>query len=967
MMNAKNTTKQVYAYCHSRTQISITQDCIHFILSLINDVCQTSGSISQHDLINIKRNLAQMTRGQYDAKQSLNIILRYLEQHGGWKVDRSRLNTNQDGQGGFIQSIYQQSALASNINAIYKDMSALQYTSRDNDNLAWLLLTIMIDGLPFPIHYWCEFLSNDDDIITFNGQFIILFYHPKGLSYFPKHEPQSYTSVTVSPLVARAISNWKSKENHTVTIKHALNALNQCYQQYFPSQVKLSASKWNKAFQCLAKHNFHLPPEMLKDHSDPLRHTSELLNEMKRQASKDIANIASLDDIDFFAQPQFAPREDRVKIASHRNWPHNKRIKQLKDSSLTQSAIPLLDKNNITPILLLEYIDDLIEHGGIRKSQLASSSIQRYTQIAKVLAENPLSYDVASQHQTLQQWAKMVFDNVDSPMDRYHLYQFFCFMTQNSMTEHLDLNAFKKPTPNIIVDALSLSIDDVHQIIEVLLSAKAQPLQILFSISTVILAFYGKLRRGEVLRLRIKDIYCIHEKGQAFHLVITNTDEGTTKGNKTREVHVVMPEIAAQIIRSILLIKQTCPRNTPLISLMGENMASRERHYLQPVSRAMKYLFGKKARFQHFRHSGAKLMYQQGFSLINNAVPDEWLEAKGKYTRDFLTIDMAEKRFNFWLDNRDFDDLNHSILFDLMSKEIGHTYYATTRLSYLHGLEWVTPVFVSSSRHYTHAQLRYILDLSPASNDVSRIIGQLDPHYKTLSTQEKKSYSSLINDKDLIERISKKMPSVKPDILNNKNDHHKDTVDHDHWRKQWVSTLAPHSEQHETFPPFMWQNGPNVKRVIDNTLSFEDFSHAWHVFGKHKEIHFTKTQWYALQQLGHLSLKEDKEDTAIFCCPCNQKTLTALTLLRVSPLAFKASFTLYQNRKQTGSHKWEIINEQFKKRGEICHRNIIATGKSYLEMTIKLESKLARQFEITPVSITPFIDWWNKNIDSLRK
>ncbi|MFA0350476.1 site-specific integrase, partial [Vibrio sp. 10N.222.55.C6] len=136
---------------------------------------------------------------------------------------------------------------------------------------------------------------------------------------------------------------------------------------------------------------------------------------------------------------------------------------------------------------------------------------------------------------------------------------------QQSITEHLDLSTFIKPTQSLKIDALSLSAEEVHHLVTQLLTHSLSPMQALFASVSALLSYYGALRRGELLRLRLQDIRCTHEKGQLFAIYITNTEEGKTKSGDARTVQVVMPEIGAKLIRLLLAFKANRPPSEPFI------------------------------------------------------------------------------------------------------------------------------------------------------------------------------------------------------------------------------------------------------------------------------------------------------------------------------------------------------------------------------------------------------------------
>ncbi|GAM69557.1 orphan protein [Vibrio sp. JCM 19236] len=73
-----------------------------------------------------------------------------------------------------------------------------------------------------------------------------------------------------------------------------------------------------------------------------------------------------------------------------------------------------------------------------------------------------------------------------------------------------------------------------------------------------------------------------------------------------------------------------------------------------------------------------------------------------------LAKEVCEARFEFWLQNNDFSQVNDGILLDVMGEQLGHSHYATTRLSYLHGVEWL-PEFFTPKREYSVKQLHTLI------------------------------------------------------------------------------------------------------------------------------------------------------------------------------------------------------------------------------------------------------------------
>ncbi|HCG6789362.1 TPA: site-specific integrase [Vibrio parahaemolyticus] len=950
--------KPLHSETHTVAQFYAQQSLNHAPLDEISEILNKIDTYSTHTRALEQSELAAMNHDihlipsgrQSVLKQARDEVLLYLQQLCGWRLPETKTKQFIDHQHNSMVAIYQHSEIAHLIYRAYCQALPLHVMQRSDINVAWVAITLMVDVAPLPLHYWGERLMDPQPLEWVEGMLTIRITHPKKLSYFDDDEPASFTRYAIPPLAARVFTHWQTHAPLNTTAhkeKKLLDALNQWLVGYYPDQRPLSALNWHRALQALWLHRYHLPPEVLNDFSDPLRHVSPRSHGIATLNRQQMEHIFAEHDL----HSNEMEGEHRAK-RSFRHWPHKALLKFIDGRCATRPAQPPFDRHNILPRLVYDYVEELHRLGGVKKGTLAASSITRYANVATDLVTHPLSYEVATQKNTLQAWANTVYGALRDEQSQWFMYRFFRFLTQQALTSELDLRVFDKPVRPTKVDALSLGAEDVHSLTTTLLSGGGSPLQRLFSSVATLLGYYGGLRRGEVLRLRMKDIRCTTRKGAHFDVRITRTSEGGPKGGKPRWVYMVLPEAAAKLIRLVMSLKQTCKPKTPFLGFIGESKSSRERHYLKPISKALKAQFGKRARFHHLRHAGATLLYRQGLHLACG----RFSEASRKgveppITTHLLAESMVNARFQYWLQGREFGQVNNALLFDEIGRQLGHQYYATTRLHYLHGMEWVTPFFVPQQRLYSRAELRYILGLSPLSNDVSRLLTSLVPEYATLSVPEKKSYHPVLTHEQLngllmgrlnVSRVS--MPHRNTDTQFNDND----------WLTLWNNTTQQQAWRcaNPQHAEFMWQTQACLHMLHTGQQTFAAISKVWQTFGQHKPFHIEKTALSALKTLGPLMLTQ--AHNFIFEGPCNQKTQKALNALRSIGIDAQLHMTLHQNRKRLDSKKWAFIQHQLLKPGDTAEKRIHNTGKTYLTLTLSVPNlPLAARHE--------FHQWWTRH------
>ena len=945
----------ITAFHKQQSRPSAPIEALKSILALLETLSPMERLISAEQLTLLNQKINTIPTGRQRAlKQARDNTLMYLSAVCGWTLPEVKLQQFKDHDHHWIIAICRHGALAETLYARYQQATSHQIKQRSKQSLAWTVLTLMIDVAPLPLSFWCERLNDITPPEYAQGKITLCITHPKDLSYFDDTEPTSFTRYAMTPLSARVFQQWqksRTSDSKSVTVNGITKALN----QFLVLSVDkiLKPLEWQRAIQALWLHRFNLPPEVLKDFSDPMRHVSTLPRPTFSSGRQDTP-------VDFYELPKFPECAPNTKHCQFDHWPHKALMKHLRSPQTPRPAQPDWQSNNLLPLLLFDYVQELNEFGGIKKDNLTLATIYRYSDFKSALSHAPLSFEAASDSDALQAWAERVYDNIKRDSDsQSHMYKFFQFLIQQPLTEHLDLSSFVKPTHNVKIDALSLSAEEVHHLVTRLLAANVSPMQKLFTVVSALLTYYGALRRGEILRLRMQDIRCTSQKSQRFHLEITNTKEGQTKSGQSRTVHVTMPEVAAKLVRKVLSIKKGCTPEQPVIGFENETIFSRALHYLLPITKGLKYLYGKQARFHHLRHSGVKLVYQQALCLANEGIPETWCDPDHPITSTLLSDQFVKQRFNYWLEGRSFSEMNNMLLFDEIGREIGHRYYATTRLHYLHSMDWVAPAFISQKRVYTHAELRYIFGMTPNSTDIARVLSKLDPCYAQLSSQDKKYHTPLLSHQTLSKSISRRFASNKDAPLIQETYETTHMVG-DFRLKIWATSIknlsdVPHCSA------FQWESLTLIHKLQDGSLDFAELSQIWRTFAQYKDLFFNNSQRNAIQVLGEMILSIDEQkDRLVLTCPCNQKVKLALDVLKRSGLRYHCHITLYQNRKRLDSNKWRYIHEHLLTAKDTANKVVLPTGKTHLTLSLALpctDTALLESFQA----------WWNTLLTHTEK
>ncbi|MBH0073640.1 site-specific integrase [Pseudoalteromonas sp. NZS127] len=925
-------------------RVELGMDCeetsnLQWVCDLINSLNINERALSKEQLNEINKRIKSIPTGkQRVLLNALDHVLFYLKEICNWHLPEVKEQAFTDDSMIWLLNIHKKNLRASQCFSRYESQRESFIVKRWHD-LGWVLLVLNFEVAPLHLSYWQRILSTPTCIEFFEGQFTLKVSHPKPIASYADESNTSFTRYPLPAFPLRVLQNFYNYlPEEALTTKSLLDAINRWVDTEPYYFAAMSPAEWLRTFQSFWHHHYAVPPRLLRNLSDPMRHVSPL--ESTKSHTIDTAKENVL-----FIPPMNKAVAGAEKKALADAWPHKKLIKYYKLSSqknVMRPTAPTWDDDNVIPKLFFHFTDELFNEGGVHKKTLLSQSIDRYTNFYKSL--NPLSFDDATNPEALHCWAHKEFERLDEKTTPWHLYNFLRSAAHQELTDELDLEQFERPELPSLVDPFCLNVSQINSTVELLLSSKnGHAMQRLFASIAVILGYYGAMRRGEVLRLCLGDITIINpQKKQLFSIAIRNTPEGTTKSKKPRIITVFMPEPAAKLIGILLEIKTGCDDTKPLLAFEHESIGLRSTYYIYPVTQALKALFGPKVRFHHLRHGGAELLYLQGLHLayqrqgchLSNILQDEATEA-------MLSKESCLARFDFWLEGRPFDEMNTGLLLDTIAKELGHSSYATTRRHYLHGMEKTITLLKPAYRQYSRAELRYIFDIPVDSNDISRILNSLSQEYSLLSSEDKKKFQPELPESQIIKKLKLNPLMGGKVTTTNKQP---STFNKCDFKTIWKSSLPEDfiDKNTNTFNYFC----KKVFEALNNkTLDFKTANIQWRQLAKGQYFNFASKELKALKALGKpkviLHTPKDRSNIETldiqFSCKCNQKTLQAFkALCHKGPLKhYTATFLLIQNRKSLNSNKLNMVKNQFLRKDDNLNWHKTPGGNTQLIITLK--------------------------------
>lgn len=945
---------------------------IDWVCQRIQSLNVVTRELTDNALKEINQQINSIPTGrQHRLKCARDQTLFYLKERCEWVLPQLKETQFKDESMKWMLEILKHSHQAGQLSKGYKTQREACMTQRWSD-LGWLIVVLNMEVAPLPLHYWHAILSTPSSIEFYEGQYTLKVVHPKPIASFATKETPSFTRYALPLFPWRLLRNFydtphSEKREHLTTfaLSDALNKWCSKAPYYLGTHAP---HQWLKAFQCIWHYQYCLPAPLLRDLSDPMRHVATLCATQSQIITA--ANAKAL-----FQPPVFnADSTTSIKPASRSVWPHHALIKYQQHRQVKKPPIPDWNEKDVLPKLFYHFVDELFNEGGVKQKELQAESIARYTNFYKQLTPLPLS--AACDPDKLHAWAHLQFERLSDKSTPWHLYNFLRHIAHQELTDHLDLSQFERPNLPSQVDPFCLDTEHIHEVCSLLLNTKqGHPMQRLFSCIAILLGYYAMLRRGEVLRLRVRDIIVCPNDPKRFYIWVRKTAEGNPKRGKTRKVTAYLPEASAKLIRMLLKIKTLSAGRSPLLGIEGESIHLRNQQYLYPATMALKLLFGNLVRFHHLRHSGAELLYLQGLHLAYQRNEHHLSSILTPAMQTLLTPAICTARFRFWLEGQSFDNANDAILLDVIGDQLGHTYYATTRKHYIHGMEKVVRLIRPCRTITSRAELRYLLGMPNNSNDVSRVLNSLRAEYTLLSDDTlKKQHTFAIKEEELIERVS-------PSLARKKKENQRTTQHHtitsgvsegqtDIWSDNallalWVRSLP--QGYHEKSPNQFHLFNRHSLRVSDGReINFPILSLQWLAINQLETLRFTTKQVTALKKLNMPELGEHIANTPphindeteqptmlqlTFTCECNQKTLGAYKLL-FHDGPFKrcpAILTLIQNEKSVKkSHKYQSVTSDYQRIIDTTNLRTVRQGST--QLLIELRTPILTNELIDPLS-----------------
>ena len=849
------------------------------------------------------------TGKQKHYRHALNNILFYLQDVCHWTLPEARQPGIRDTDYAWFASIAGESQGAQQVLACYQRQKTHYLNTRGALSPAFIALMIGFEVAPLSLFHLSQLLSDPTSIVVKHAVPRLRVHHRTS------EKDESRDTHYHLPLMSyRLLSDYYAQSPTPLSEHHLHQRLTQWLQgQALPPADRLT---WSRRFQISWYVRHRIPPLLIKDLAIPERHVS-LTREHQTSTLKP-SDIYAIDwDMHWF---------ERLTASNGKTpWPHRDLIKASSSSKPLPGA-PTRDEKNLLPRLLYDYTHQLISDGGVKKTTLAANTIIKYTRLESTLEPYPLSYADAINEEAINAWAQTVYDSLSTESLQQIFVYFLRFLSIQEQTDSIDLALFAPPTMPSSVSPARLDLTQLDTLIQTLIASnKTHPFRSLFAVMATLLGFFGMLRRGEVLRLRCQDVQFVPKTG-LLTLTITNTAEGRTKNGQSRTVYTTIPKQYRKLFQVLLFIKQSASPDRPWLGFEGEKYHSRQLYYFLPVSRALKMHFGPQMKFHHLRHSGVHLLMLQVLHFVSRTP----VQTRGhtRLEKEVMSDRVITTRFDYWLEGRALSEVNDGIFFDEACKQIGHAHYSTTRWSYLHDIDWLLPIISQAhqphiARDYTHTELRYLMGLSPHSNDLSRRLKLLSSDYAKKTLGEKRSQTIKLTDTDLCAAILGQPPEPN------------DAPPPDHFG-DWQRSIHISTD---TLLGFLFKT-----MMAHQSLDLAALSQIWSQGCQHDIQPMSKKQRTALRHLPPVELSDDGRSLRMTLA-CNMKNARAFTT------AFRhkewrwlnCRFELSVNRKLNRARQTELLKQHYVQNKETVRVSQHPLGQTALTIVFEPKLPLSKQ------------------------
>lgn len=388
---------------------------------------------------------------------------------------------------------------------------------------------------------------------------------------------------------------------------------------------------------------------------------------------------------------------------------------------LLLSHIDDIDEHDITEHLLVNYLYSLVKHGGIIRRNLAKMTFTKYLSIVTLIKSMPLPLKNCIDSEDLNLWAEKILLSVTGETFLEYIQLFFKYLSTHVITENISLEKLLSPLEPIKVNANHITNIEYDLIIKALSRQRGDIYQTRCAQVAATLGYYGMLRRGEVIRLRVQDIIIKGdgEDEEIVRLIITNTKEGNTKTGQSRIVHVNLPDDVNSWLLYLHNKAKLNGEDSPLIGHVDESISTRALRYILPVTRTLKMITNDESiRFHHLRHTGAMLYIFQLLSFINpNAnIPAPYSSNTHQFDDDYI-----QTRISRWLLDTPDKNVNVQIIIDQFLQEIGHSDLSTSRMHYLHGCDWLIDLCLYDPEEFSDDIIRILHGFTKGSTNIHGI------------------------------------------------------------------------------------------------------------------------------------------------------------------------------------------------------------------------------------------------------